>query len=610
MKALLFDPGVGRLHRALLPLMLGAATAFGQFTDFVKVKDDKLMDGGRELRFISVNIPNLHYIEDNLPFECTNPWRLPDEFEIRDALGAVKQLGGKVARIYVFSVRKQDDTPDIIRHVLGPGEFNEEAFRTFDKVLQMANEVGIRLIIPFVDNWHWWGGPKEYAAFRGKARDDFWTDPQLIEDFKKTIAFVINRTNTLTGVPYKEDKAILSWETGNELAPPFSWTKEIAAYVKSLDTNHLLTEGIISPQLSEEALDDPNIDILSTHHYRNPVNSLEWIVKNQQLARGKKPYIIGEYGIIPTEDLRILTDTIINQGLAGGMIWSLRFRDRDGGFYYHYEYSNIGAYRWPGFTNGDFYDERLVLSLLREKASQIDGTTPPRLAPPAPPTLLPISSSAEISWKGSVGATSYIVERRNDHDSSWTVVADSVDESRYQYRPLFNDETVQIGQKYFYRVKARNTSGVSDYSIFMGPIEITSKKSVDEMENFDRVYQKDGTFQVLTYQDIRRAKEDRSRLTGTNGSYVVYEVRDSLDTVLVDAYSPDADRDLDISTSTDGVSFTKSKPQKTAYIFGRNDYRYYTALTFRLTGIAAGTSYIKIALDGTLQIGRIEFTYR
>jgi mannan endo-1,4-beta-mannosidase len=40
-----------------------------------------------------------------------------------------------------------------------------------------------------VDNWKWQGGRAEYAGFRGKTKDDFWTDPQLIADFKETIRF-------------------------------------------------------------------------------------------------------------------------------------------------------------------------------------------------------------------------------------------------------------------------------------------------------------------------------------------------------------------------------------------------------------------------------------
>ena len=72
------------------------------------------MDGDRVFRFISMNTPNLHYIEDYLPFDGSNPWRLPDEFEIRDALSAIKQIGGKVTRIYVISVRRPGDDSRIM----------------------------------------------------------------------------------------------------------------------------------------------------------------------------------------------------------------------------------------------------------------------------------------------------------------------------------------------------------------------------------------------------------------------------------------------------------------------------------------------------------------
>lgn len=69
------------------------------------------MEGENEYRFISFNIPNLHFIEDNFPFDETNPWRLPNEFEIRDALKTVKQMNGKVVRTYVITVRREDDKP-------------------------------------------------------------------------------------------------------------------------------------------------------------------------------------------------------------------------------------------------------------------------------------------------------------------------------------------------------------------------------------------------------------------------------------------------------------------------------------------------------------------
>ena len=588
-------------------ILLGQLQA--QFKDFVTRSGDKLIDGDRQLRFISFNIPNLHYLEDYLPFRGINPWRLPDEFEIRDALTAIKQLGGKVTRMYVLSVRRQDDAPDIIRHVEGLGKFNEDAFRTLDKVLQIANEVGVRVIIPFVDNWKWWGGVGEYAAFRGKEKEAFWTDPQLIADFEKTMAFVINRTNTCTGITYRNDKAILAWETGNELAAPFSWTREIAAYVKSLDTNHLLIEGTLARELSQDAIGDPNIDILSTHHYGDPNVSLQYIVSNQRLAKGKKPYLIGEYGIVATQDIRAITDTIIHQGLAGGMLWSLRFRDREGGFYNHYEYNRVSSYRWPGFSSGEIYDERMVLSIMREKAYEIDRETQPRVPIPEKPALLAFNDVSSISWQGTVGAQSYVVERRDADSTEWRDLAEDVDESRYQYRPLFCDTSAEFGRKYSYRVKAMNESGASDYSNVVGPVAVVTKKVVDEMESFDKIFQKDGDLKLLTYQDIRRAKEDRSRLTGGKGSYVIYKVPTSVSSIAVDAFRVSEWSDLRIAADSSLNTFSDLPTKTQVFHFGPNDYGFYDAVSYVCDEIPPGMRFIRILLHDGIQIGRVQISY-
>jgi mannan endo-1,4-beta-mannosidase len=594
----------------LTMLVLGLSGQLpAQIKNFVTRDGDRLMDGDRVFRFISLNTPNLHYIEDNLPFEGTNPWRLPDEFEIRDALNAIKQIGGKVTRIYVISVRRPDDDPRIVRHVEGPGRFNEEAFRSLDKVLQIANETGVRVIVPFVDNWKWWGGPAEYAGFRQKAKEAFWTDPELIADMKATIRFVVDRRNTFTGIPYKDDKAIMAWETGNELQPPFAWTREIAAYVKSLDHNHLVLEGVHATELSREAIDDPNIDILSTHHYRDPNAAIETIVKNQKIARGRKPYLIGEFGIVPTQDIRAITDTIIHQGLVGGMLWSLRFRNRDGGFYHHYEYNGYESYRWPGFPGGDFYDEQMVLSIMRDKAYEIDSSLPPRMPPPAPPRLLARDDVSSIVWQGSTGARTYSIERRDGDSTDWKILAEDLDDSRYQYRPLFSDESAEVGKGYFYRLRAKNESGISAYSNMIGPIVVKRKTIVDELDSFDRVFQKDGDLTLLTVQDIRKAREDRSRLTGTDGSYVMYKTPAAAVSIRIDAFRTDDRSNVSVAADSslallNGIPLIVRK-----FSFGENDYGFYDAVSYTSGNLPPGTRYVKILLSGGVQVSRVEISY-
>ena len=191
--------------------------------NFITVQGDQLMDGKEPFRFISFNIPNLLIVEDNTPFTETNSWRLPDEFELRDGLATVRQMGGTVVRTYSIPVWRGNDPPAESSYVLGVDRYNENAFRTFDLALKVANEEGVRLIIPLVNNWKWQGGRGELAGFRGKLPNDFWTDPQLIADFERVIRYVLLRTNTLTGVRYCDDKAILCWETGNELSSPPAW---------------------------------------------------------------------------------------------------------------------------------------------------------------------------------------------------------------------------------------------------------------------------------------------------------------------------------------------------------------------------------------------------
>ncbi len=97
--------------------------------------------------------------------------------------------------------------------------------------------------------------------FAASEPDDFWTDPQLIADFKQTIEHVLNRKNTITGVAYKDDKAIFGWETGNEIDATPEWTREIAAYIKQLDPNHLVVDGRSLHGVAQWQVDEPNTDV-------------------------------------------------------------------------------------------------------------------------------------------------------------------------------------------------------------------------------------------------------------------------------------------------------------------------------------------------------------
>jgi len=574
--------------------------------DFITVQGDQLMENGKPFRFISFNLPNLQLIEDNMPFAETNAWRLPDEFEIRDGLTTVRQMGGTVVRTYSLSVVRADD-PDMPGYVLGPGNFNEAAFRELDLVLKIANEQGIRLIIPLVDNWKWQGGRAEYAGFRGKTKDDFWTDPQLIADFEETIRFVLTRTNTLTGVPYCDDKAILCWETGNELACPPSWTREIARYIKSLDHNHLVMDGVNAARLHPESLTDPHVDIVTTHHYHGAFAQL--LRENWAMAKGKKPYVVGEFGFVSMAQMEDAMKSILDTGISGGLLWSLRFRDRDGGFYWHSEPDGDNLYKafhWPGSAIGAAYDETNLMASVRRHAFAIRGLTPPLIPVPAPPELLPITDDASISWRGSVGAASYSVERAPNATGPWSVAGANIDESSVQYRPLFNDESASKGN-WYYRVRAKNEAGLSEPSNIVGPVAVTHATLVDELADFSKVQARQGNLRI-TMRDCRKAKEDAHRAAGNAGDALIYHLPTAIEGFRVFTFFSNEVADPKFSISDDGRTYRDIPAGKNEYFSGAGEYGYWKPVLYHAGNIGGEAKFLKIGLTGVTQIGRVEIT--
>lgn len=625
---------------SFLSLFTTASASDSVFTKFVYRDGSKLMDENGELRFISFNVPCLHFNEDNVPFTETNPWRLTDEFEITDALEAVRQMGGQVVRIYTLSVRRPGEDPaspkgfaeagpNIPRHIIGPGQFNEKTFESLDMVMAVANRKDIRVIFPFIDNWKWWGGIEACAAFRGKTKDDFWTDPNLFEDYKKIVSFVINRTNSVTGVKYRDDKAILAWETGNELTCPEEWTAKAAAFIKTLDKNHLVIDGFHNTSFRDESLLDDNIDILTTHHYsKDPNETIDQIRQNVSRARGKKPYFVGEFGFIPTSDAERVIQVVKDEGVSGALTWSLRFRNRDGGWYWHTEPHGgdlFKAYHWPGFATSSAYDESGLLTLIRRKAFEIRNLPVPAIEKPAAPRLLDIkdpasakgyaeASPAAISWQGSTGAVSYIVERAENKSGPWVVAGSDISDAAVQYRPLFNDAGAEPGKSYYYRVSAKNSAGTSEPSNIVGPVSVSCKTLVDEMQDWSFIYKRRGKLSLET-KEARKFKEDYHRLKGKPLAYIfkpyiIYKVEQPINSWKVYSFFPEKITGFGFYVSSDGKNFVQvKKVSRQDYFTGKGLYGYHIPVLYEADGFGENAKFLKIEYTGEAQVARVEIRY-
>ncbi len=585
---------------------------------------DQILDGTKPFRFISFNIPNLHLIEDNFSFLDSNPWRWPNEFEIADALESVRQMGGTVVRTYVLSVHREGSDMGDCVHVRAPGDFNETAFRVLDKVLQIAGEKGIRVIIPLVDNWRWWGGAAEYAQFRNKSLDAFWTDEQVIRDFEETVRFTLSRVNTNTGITYKDDPVIFGWETGNELNSTPEWTRRIASLIKQLDPNHLVIDGFSLHGVRPESVDDPNIDVITTHHYPKKNGSfVKSILEARALTKGKKPYFVGEFGFVPAKEIEQVLETVIDSGISGALLWSLRFHNRDGGFYWHDEPAggnHFKAYHWPGFPSGDGYEETVVLDLVRQSAYRIRGLTPPPIAPPAKPYLLPIEHPGRISWQGSAGASSYEIESAENKSGPWKLVGRDISDAAVQYRPLFSDTTIRQGQQYYYRVIALNSDGRSEPSNVVGPVKSSHLLLVDEMQETAPLFHATNGEVKHSSDKSRKVQEDIHRVELGPQANVVYQLPGHIKSICVYTFSESADIPCEIAISQTGESF---EPIAVERVAGRSDqgmYDYLQPILIESELRGKNAQFVRIlnsafdsdpsnTSDSRFQISRVEIAY-
>lgn len=592
---------------------------------FIRVEGTQLYEGDEPFRYVSFNVPNLLYVEDELAFNQTNPYGLPNEFELRDLYESIGQMGGRVVRAYTIPVRNRNFPPESVTYVEAPGVFNEDAFRRMDLAIALAADYDIRLVIPLLNNWQWMGGRPNYADFRGNTPDEFWTDPQLIADFKQTVSHVLNRVNTITGIAYKDDPTIMAWETGNELTNTPEWALEIGRYVKSIDSKHLLISGFNAIHIETDketaevwvpqySIDDPVFDMVSTHHYElNAMQTIENLKKQVEMIDGKKPLFLGEFGFMSTSGIEEVLDYLIEEkAITGSLIWSLRYHHRDGGFYHHSEplgYGLYRAYHWPGFDDGEMYDERRLLTMMRRKAFEIAGKEAPPIAAPTPPRLLPFEGSPKFSWQGSAGASGYDIERAPAASGPWTQVAYNVDDIETPGFALFSDEGAVVGEAACYRVISRNSAGLS------GPSNVHCLDTVGYLSRIDRarnlgVLHASERIKVKS-GDYRSYKEAFTRLHGEAGSSIIYRSPGPLKSFRAYTFDDDRKPNLRVSYSQDGKTFIPATPQVDAYTSVEENYDYLVPTRYALESghPTDGPLFVRLDFDKPTDIVRVELDY-
>ena len=145
---------------------------------------------------------------------------------------------------------------DLNKPVVNEGE---DGLQKLDYALYKAEQEGVKLLITFTNNWEAFGGMGQYVKWAQLAgenvtgHDDFYTNETIKGWYKNYVKTLLNHENVYTGVKYKDDPTVFSWELANEPRCEsdagceknvvVNWAKEMSVYVKSIDSNHMLAVG-------------------------------------------------------------------------------------------------------------------------------------------------------------------------------------------------------------------------------------------------------------------------------------------------------------------------------------------------------------------------------
>ena len=593
-----------------------------EFEHFITRDGDRLMDGDREFRFIGTNMPGL-----NLPYDYFYgiPERmvLPTPWEQEDGFKSMARMGFNCVRTWNLPIAKVgEEGAERFKVVLGPGQFNDEACVAVDHMLALANKYRVRVIFSLTaDHGDFLGGIEEYAAHRGKPRAAFFSDPQIKADYKATLRYVLTRRNTVTGVPYSDDKAVLAWQFGNEMdrTKPgeeiqLAWQAEMAAYIKSLDTNHLIAYG----RRFMPKHPDPNIDIIVNHYYGG--DWLERLKQDRQATKGKRPLMVGEFGLESNAaKVAAFLDAVVESDVSGALVWSMYFHHRDGGFWHHGIITQDGAksYHWPGFETGSKVQEQQLLEAMRDRAFKIRGLATPPVAAPEAPILLPFADAALFSWRGSAGAAAYDIQRAPVESGPWRTIASDFADTVPCYRPLFADSSALPGEIWFYRVIANNGGGSSAPSNVVGPVRIRRAILADEMKTFDLAGERSEGLKLVDKDNYHFA-EHYYRVSGTAGDWLIYEAPDGLelDGFNLSVWNPDKTPGLQVLVSADGEVWQDMTPAPEIHnyqpYYAKGQWAKIRATEHRLQrlNLPQGLRRLKLQWPGEAFLDRAELTFR
>ncbi|KAG8769397.1 hypothetical protein FRC16_006718, partial [Serendipita sp. 398] len=229
--------------------------------------------------------------------------------------------------------------------------YGADGLQKFDQVVAAAKAANIRLTVPLVNNWGDYGGMDRYITQilgSGQAHSNFYTNSAIKTAYKNYVNAFVSR--------YKNEPTIMSWQLGNEprcngcaTSVITTWATEMSAYIKSIDSNHLVSlgdEGFFNqpssssyPYQGGEGIDFTanlaisTLDWGTVHMYVIPWGittgyqawGVQWIKDHATAQKSaNKPVVIEEYGLTTSDRSTVYQawwDAVVSSGLSGDQYW-------------------------------------------------------------------------------------------------------------------------------------------------------------------------------------------------------------------------------------------------------------------------------------------------
>jgi mannan endo-1,4-beta-mannosidase len=263
--------------------------------NFVAARDAALLVEDAPYRFVGANLWYGAYLGASAPYG--------DQVRLRLELDRLSAIGVNNLRVLGGS----ELSP--LRNSLAIGfrdrtsAYNETLLRGLDVLLAEMGARGMRAVIYLANFWEWSGGFATYVSWTNGGRfidmgdpahpwpafadfsAQFYASGEAVELYRDYVRSVVSRVNSVTGVAYCDDPAIMSWQLANEPRPGGgeasiaanmsayqNWIIETARLIKSIDGRHLVSTGSEglkgcgeSPACLRDAHAGAEIDYLTAH---------------------------------------------------------------------------------------------------------------------------------------------------------------------------------------------------------------------------------------------------------------------------------------------------------------------------------------------------------